>query len=84
MYSFSHRLWVGPEQHDDDEKLLQAPSLWVNHYPARSTRFETARAAFVETGVDMNVIMRSGYQGRRWLSRFKVRVDHGGLVIELR
>lgn len=83
MYSFAHRVWVSPDPLTD-EALFETPSLWLNHYPARATRFETSRAELVERGVDMNVLVRTAYQGRRWISRYVVRVEHGGLVIEVR
>ncbi len=83
MYSFVHLVWVSQDPLTD-EALFDTRPLWLNHYPARATRFETSRAEFVERATDMNVLVRTAYQGRRWISRYLVRADDGGIVIELR
>jgi hypothetical protein len=78
MYSFAHRVLVTDAAMTDDTP----PPVWINHYPARTTRFETERAAFVATGKDIHVLVRTAYQGHRWVSRFVVHPEAGGLVIE--
>lgn len=88
MYSFGHRIWFSKEPLT--EFLLSRPegpgvdyqTMWVNHYPIRAARFETNRARAVGLGEDVYVLVRSGYRGARWASRFVVRVEDNGLVLE--
>lgn len=88
MYSFGHRVTLSGEPLT--AYLLDRPggpgveheSMWVNHYPVRAARFESARAAIVERGEELHVLVRSAYRGRRWVSRFVVRVDGRGLVLQ--
>jgi len=82
MYSFGHRIWFGREPFVDDSRA-QAPSLWLNHYPIRDARFEHGRADIVGRGESVYLLLRTGYQGHRWESRYVVRVEDGGLVLEL-
>ena len=87
MYSFGHRIWFSREPLT--EFLLARPegpgvehqTLWVNHYPIRAARFESQRAAIVERGEDVHVLVKTDYRGRAWISRYVVRVDGEGLVL---
>lgn len=88
MYSFGHRIWFSREPLT--EYLLARPggpgveheTMWVNHYPIRAARFEGARAAIVARGEEIHVLVRTDYRGRRWLSRFVVRVVGNALALE--
>jgi hypothetical protein len=88
MYSFGHRVWFSREPLT--EYLLSRPegpgvehqTFWVNHYPIRAARFEANRASIVERGEEVHVLVRSGYRGGRWASRFVVRVEGDVLVLE--
>ena len=88
MYSFGHRVWYSREPVTD--YLLRRPegpgfelqTLWVNHYPIRTARFESGRKDIVDRGEDVHLLVRSGYQGRRWESRFVVHVEGHDLVLE--
>jgi len=86
MYSFAHRVWRAGEP-ITDEALQHAEgravrTFWLNHYPARATRFESGRAEIVERGQDVHFLLRTSYRNRRWVSRFVVHVEGGGLVLE--
>jgi hypothetical protein len=88
MYSFAHRVWRAGEP-ITDEALSRAEgpglayrTLWLNHYPVRIARFESGRAEIVERGEDVHLLVRTSYRGRRWVSRFVVHVEGGGLVLE--
>jgi hypothetical protein len=88
MYSFSHRIWFSREPLT--EFLVTRPggpgvqheTVWVNHYPIRAARFESVRAQIVGRGEDVQVLVRSAYRGRTWISRYVVRVDGDALVLE--
>lgn len=88
MYSFGHRIWFSREPltpfllSRPEGTQIEYQTMWVNHYPIRTARFETRRAAIVEAGEDVYVLVRSGYHGRRWTSRFVVHVDGRELVLE--
>ncbi len=88
MYSFWHRVWRAGEPISDGALSgAEGPgfpfrTLWLNHYPVRMARFESGRAEIVERGADVHLLVRSGYHGRTWVSRFVVHVDGGGLVLE--
>lgn len=76
MYSFAHRTWTSAQPEAD------GPSLWINHFPARAMRVERGREEFVQRGVDRHLLVRSAYRGRRWVTRFVLRVRDGGIVVE--
>jgi hypothetical protein len=86
MYSFAHRVWFSPEplteflvtRPDDVPHEMQ----WVNHYPIRAARFESARDEIVRHGEDVHVLVQTGYRGRTWFSRYVVHVDGNALVLE--
>ena len=88
MYSFEHRIWFSAEPLT--EYLLARPdgpgveheTMWVNHYPVRAARFENARATIALRGEEVHVLVRTSYRGRRWLSRYVVRVSGDALVLE--
>ncbi len=88
MYSFAHRIWFSREPLT--EFLVTRPggpdipheTMWVNHYPIRAARFESMRGEIVERGEDVQVLVRSAYRGRSWVSRFVVRIDGSALVLE--
>jgi hypothetical protein len=86
MYSFAHRVWFSPEPLT--EFLVTKPDAvphevtWVNHYPIRAARFESARGGVVRRGEDVHVLVQTGYRGRTWFSRYVVHVDGNGLVLE--
>jgi len=87
MYSFAHRIWFSREPLSEFLVLHGAPgveheTMWVNHSPIRAARFEGARADIVRRGEDVQVLVRSAYRGRSWVSRFVVRVDGDALVLE--
>jgi hypothetical protein len=78
MYSFAHRTWSSAVPDD-----AAAPSIWVNHFPARQMRVERGREDFVERGEDRYLFVRTAYRGRRWVTRFVLRVQGGGIHVEL-
>jgi len=86
MYSFGHRVWYSARPLSDDARPDELDAdyrtLWLNHYPARAVRFERGRADVMTRGTDVHLLLRSGYLGRRWITRFVVRVEAGGLVVE--
>jgi hypothetical protein len=88
MYSFGHRVWYSAQPLGDDaipvDDDASYRSLWANHYPARAVRFERGRADVIERGTDVHLMLRTGYHGRRWITRFVVRVDAGRLAIEVK
>lgn len=77
MYSFAHRTWTSEQPINSD-----APSVWLNHFPARVMRVERGRADFVTRGVDRYLLVRSAYRGRRWVTRFVLRVRNDGISVE--
>jgi len=77
MYSFSHRVWRDYQPPD-----AFGPARWINHYPGRLIRSEWDRANVVGRGKDIYLLVRTGYLGRRWVTRYTVRVHDGGLVVE--
>ncbi len=88
MYSFAHRVWFSPEPLTEflvtrpDGPSVEHEVTWVNHYPIRAARFESAREEIVRRGQDVHVLVQSGYRGRMFFSRYVVRVDGDGLVLE--
>jgi hypothetical protein len=87
MYSFAHRIWFSREPLSEfvvmrGDPGVERETMWVNHSPIRAARFEGSRAAIVEHGEDVEVLVRTAYRGRSWVSRFVVRVDGDGLVLE--
>ena len=87
MYSFAHRVWFSREPLT--EYLVSRPGgpgvehemTWVNHYPIRAARFEGMRAEIASRGEEVHVLVQSAYRGRRWVSRYVVRVDGDALVL---
>jgi hypothetical protein len=88
MYSFEHRIWFAREPLTEylvtrpDGPGVEHETMWINHYPVRAARFESARATITERGEEVHVLVRTSYRGRRWLSRYVVRVDGSALVLE--
>jgi hypothetical protein len=88
MYSFAHRVWFSPEPLTEflvtrpEGPSVEHEMTWVNHYPIRAARFETARGAIVRRGEDVHVLVQSSYRGRAFFSRYVVHVDSNGLVLE--
>ena len=64
MYAFAHRAWYG-----------EGEAVWVNHYPARLLRFDTARALVAAHGRASHLLLRSSYRGVELSSGAIVRLD---------
>ena len=70
MYSFAHQTSTSSTNGTPDEGV----TVWLNHFPARAMRVERGRQAFVERGHSRYLLVRTAYRGRRWVSRFILRV----------
>jgi hypothetical protein len=78
MYSFGHRVAFSRAPFTDEPTY----SLWSNHYPIRAARYEHGRADLVERREDVYLLLRTGYRGRRWTSRFVLHVDGRQLTLQ--
>ncbi|HEY5949423.1 MAG TPA: hypothetical protein VIV40_28205 [Kofleriaceae bacterium] len=88
MYSFGHRIWFSREPLTPyllsraGGPGIENQTMWVNHYPIRAARFESARDEIAGRGEEVHVLVRSDYRGRSWISRFVVRIEGAGFVLE--
>lgn len=89
MYSFANTCWIGPAPLLEQKPLFQSEnrfsreSFWVNHYPARKARFDGGREA-LGAGAERFIYVRSTYLGYSETTGFRVRVEPGRFLFELR
>lgn len=90
MYAFAHRVWFSLEPMTEYLATREAPppfeveTAWINHYPARVTRFEGRRAEIARLGVTSHIFVRSTYRGASLATAFEVRLSDGRVHIRRR
>jgi hypothetical protein len=83
MYGGRHEAWLSPEpltpylREDPSRAPFEVVHQWVNHFPARLVRLDTARDVAARTGVSTYLRLESSYRAASLTTTYTIRAMDG-------